>query len=242
MTTLRKLSAEEDRWLFGTEIDQETITSTVDILALSVDYRHNTIEFQNTDFMSVLTDQTNFLPLSECSLQLAQKIRNYYRQKLTMMILKGGELSGYRKKMYQLVANNFLGEIARSDVGALIKLYEFYHEDQTMETLLAQTVSVDPQNYVIECNTDVYTFICSVNRVTRHIKQKRYFFKDSQDRLVWLQVEHKSQAIPVLDYMFKTGKKYKIESTANPFPVAGYNRDFFALNLGNNFNIVELIQ
>lgn len=211
------------------------ITLPIDILALSIQHRLD----NNTDLTSSFLSGDVCLTLSDHSLQLAKEIRDYYRQKLSMLVLKGGELTAFRKKMYRLVAEEVLNEISDDEIGALIRLYDFYHEDLAIEKLLNQTTSADPNIRYHTPIIDVYTFLTSVDRITRHSKQKRYFFKNSRDQLGWFQVEYKSQAIPVLNYVFKNNKKYKIVSTPTPSAIAGYNDDFFALHIGNNFELID---
>jgi hypothetical protein len=74
----------------------------------------------------------------------AQAIRDYYTQRYTMQVLKGGQLTEYQQKTAQFLSG--LHHLTTEELGLLYKLPYFYEEDQTYEEFskLYNTTKLSP--------------------------------------------------------------------------------------------------
>jgi hypothetical protein len=73
----------------------------------------------------------------------AQAIRDYYNQRYTMRVLKGGQLTEYQQKTAQFLSG--LHHLTTEELGLLYKLPYFYEEDRALEQVVATTGSAEFQ-------------------------------------------------------------------------------------------------
>jgi hypothetical protein len=71
----------------------------------------------------------------------AQAIRDYYNQRYTMRVLKGGKLTEYQQKTAQFLSG--LHHLTTEELGLLYKLPYFYEEDRALEQVATGTNSVE---------------------------------------------------------------------------------------------------
>jgi hypothetical protein len=71
----------------------------------------------------------------------AQAIRSYYSNAYTMKVLKGRPLTEYQQKTAEFLSG--LYHLTTDELGLLYKLPYFYEEDLALDTVIAQTVSVE---------------------------------------------------------------------------------------------------
>ena len=169
----------------------------------------------------------------------AEQIRNYYTAKITTLGLRGENISKFRKRMYAVVTNN--RSFNRSEIGILYRLIDFYQEDQFMDSTLENSTSV-ARNNLPERLDDEFEYIGNINRTTKSVKQKRFWFRNSRGQLATFYVDSvAASAVPVLEQYLIPKKRYCIKDpVANLVCLVGQDPNFFAYYLGKNYTIKEV--
>jgi hypothetical protein len=168
----------------------------------------------------------------------AEQIRNYYTAKITTLGLRGESISKFRKRMYAVVTNN--RSFDRSEIGILYRLIDFYREDQFMDSILENSTSV-ASNIFPKTLCDEFEYIGNVNRITKSVKQKRFWFCNNRGQLATFYVDSvAASAVPVLEQYLIPKKRYRIQDpVANLICLVGQDPNFFAYYLGKNYTIEE---
>lgn len=176
--------------------------------------------------------------VSELDLAQAAEIRNYYRAKLVNIVLRGEPLTSFRKRMYTVLENT--RSVNKNEVGILYRLPGFYVEDTFMDGIMENAVTVSKSSFGQKLIDD-FVYLGKINRITRHVKQQRYWFRNASNQLACFHVESQSNsAIPILDQYLQTGKRYSIEDLkAQTMCLVGQDPNFCAYYLGKNYTIKE---
>ena len=160
------------------------------------------------------------IPTEKHYCQLADDVRNYYKNKLSMAMLKGVQLTDFRKELYKLVTQP-TNELHSNQGKILYKLPEFYHEDIAMDKILENAVSTC---YFDDDKADgVFTYLGVVDMSTKRIKEKRHWFKNTEGKLATIYLEKRNNAVaPLVEKYLICGKEYHIVQQ-RPVSIRMYN-------------------
>ena len=160
------------------------------------------------------------IPIEKHYCQLADDVRNYYKNKLSMAMLKGVKLTDFRKELYKLVTQP-TNELHSNQGKILYKLPEFYHEDVAMDKILENAVSTC---YFDDDKADgVFTYLGVVDKSTKHCKEKRYWFKNTENKLATIYVDRTNNTVaPLIEKYLICGKEYHIVQQ-HPLSIRMYN-------------------
>lgn len=178
--------------------------------------------------------------LNDEDLATAQAIRNYYAGKIVGLGLRGIPLTPIKKCMYDIVTQG-KHVIKKSQIGLLYRLPGFYQEDLFMDKILEDSKSIDNRTVSIDGFNTRFQYIGNVNRTTRRVKQKRFWFRNDEQKLACFYVDSTNNpALPILTKFLSVGNHYRIETDfAGVVPVYSSNEPFSAIYLGQNYNIEE---
>lgn len=109
------------------EYDEQVIQFSDDPIALACASARTSAE-HSTVYLSLESVQ-----ITEEDRIQASLIRRYYQNRYAMLILRGEEISEFRKKVYGLMTGDT--RLKRKELGLLYKLPHFYAEDQQLEDL-----------------------------------------------------------------------------------------------------------
>lgn len=176
--------------------------------------------------------------VSDLDLAQAEEIRDYYRAKLVNIGLRGEVLTPFRKRMYTVVENN--RSVNLSEIGILYRLPDFYVEDTFMDGVMENAVTVS-KSILGQAIEDDFVYLGKIGRTTRHVKQQRYWFRNTKNQLACFYVGSRANpAIPILDQYLQTGRRYCIaDQNAQAMCLVGQDPNFYAYYLGQNYTIQE---
>jgi hypothetical protein len=92
------------------------------------------------DFVSKYPDLFSIAVITDQDRSLAQEIRKYYQDLILMQLLAGQKVSEFRRKLYGFLTGRT--QLLHEDIGLLYKLPYFYHHDQDLLSVVAQSTSV----------------------------------------------------------------------------------------------------
>lgn len=141
--------------------------------------------------------------------EMAAMTRKYYRDKFVIDGLRGKPMTPFRTVLYGILC----GEPIRKDqVGMLMRLPYFYHEDVTYNEIFSKTVDLPkdqikklPQEKTMELKPLVENF---VGRKGNEILQ--YWFTDSDNHAIMLAVKMDNPLRSFIHSMFKKGEVIKL--------------------------------
>ena len=164
----------------------------------------------------------------------ALAIRKYYRNKLTMLILKQtqGKLSKFRTDLYDFL-NNDSRKYDKKLIPLIIKLPDFYAEDCALDQLAKEHNSIDVHVKNINATVD---YVATIKRTSSRSKFTRYFFKTKQNFLVEVNVPNE-QAKGPMDFIAKLGTvRLKGQVFTNKF----HDKDFVYAKTDKHFEILPV--
>jgi hypothetical protein len=164
----------------------------------------------------------------------ALAIRKYYRNKLTMLILKKtqGKLSKFRTDLYDFL-NNDSRKYDKALIPLIIKLPDFYAEDCAIDRLAKEYNSIDTNISKIDTTVE---YVARVNRTTSRSKFSRYFFKTTQNYLVEVTVPNE-QATGPMDFIAKLGT---VRLKGQVFTKKFHDKDFVYATTNKHFEILPV--
>jgi hypothetical protein len=164
----------------------------------------------------------------------ALAIRKYYRNKLTMLILKKtqGKLSKFRTDLYDFL-NNDSRKYDKALIPLIIKLPDFYAEDCAIDRLAKEYNSIDTNVSKIDTTVE---YVARVNRTTSRSKFSRYFFKTTQNYLVEVTVPNE-QATGPMDFIAKLGT---VRLKGQVFTKKFHDKDFVYATTNKHFEILPV--
>lgn len=164
----------------------EIFESKKDILALSVCWARLRDKDSGNNLYRInsMVDDVLFNELTLDDIDYANKIRNYYVNKITVLTLKNIELTPFRKDLKELV-NSDGRKFKESVIPLAYRLPEFYEYDLAFEELvynynreLKNFESTEPLTL-----TKDLSLVKTFNVNTRRQKRKEYWFKDIDNNL-----------------------------------------------------------
>lgn len=165
------------------------------------------------EFVSHLTDEDR---------EHAEKIKTFYKQKLTAVILKDDYFSEYRKKLLNLLTKQDRA-YTRNDAAIAFRLPEFYEYDTALieqvfnENLMTLAISNQSKRNRFY-DVKKLTFISKLHRKTKHRNVNHYWFRDEENNRVLLEVHVDNNLTNLFESHIQKG----------PITVSGYytTRDF----------------
>lgn len=131
-------------------------------------------------------------------LDLSGKIQKYYKNKLLMRRLKGLHFTKFQEALEQVLDNP--RKIKQSQIRILLKLDDFYQEDQSVDNLFKQYATIDGDPRTCEID-DEFVFVESIDRYTKKSKIKKYFFKNSKNNLLEIASDLGTNELRLMDYL-----------------------------------------
>ena len=214
----------------------------IDPLALIVKWHNEQIFYKHTVSDLLLNrniyykSHAEYYQVSDQDQQQAKNIRDYYKQKFVMLVLKGIPLTDFRKKLYLIVENKY--RASEAEFGVLYRLPTFYDEDIFMDMLLEGAVSCDKP---LAANfNESFQFVGSHDRITRGIKDTRYWFKNKNQQIATIFIEKNSHANPIVKQYLKKDSWYRFyDDSYNCDRLLGRDDNFCAIFLSKNYKISE---
>ena len=187
----------------------EVVESPEDILALSVCWKR--YREQGVSPAAKLLDRALFEKLTQEDRDKADVIRDYYSKKLMMIKLTGdGNLSKYRTDLSKFLHSE--RNITTSNLfGLIYYLPVFYDYDIELDHIKSQFATTCHNKSGFK--TDNLTPIKKINRKSAKINHIQYWFKNSNDNGVYVNVSYDNQLLNVWDHTFSTNKVLKIEGS-----------------------------
>lgn len=202
-------------------IRYEIIESKQDIIALSTCWsrlrKFNNSKSIDKLIISSLVDETLFAQVSQDDIDFANKIREYYVNKITVLTLKNIELSSFRKDLKDLV-NSDGKKFKESIMPLAYRLPEFYEYDNEFEELIFNhNREVKNFNYAMDEELTMDLSLVKTFKVNnKRQRRKEYWFKDLHNNLITYYVDVSNPLIGLLDKLVEndikiTGKFNKQE-------------------------------
>jgi hypothetical protein len=120
------------------------------------------------------------------NIELAENIIKHYRNRITMKILTGDNISKFNKALFDFCGKkNHVVDL--DELPMLVKLSEFYKEDKFHDELIKLNFSVDPLNNLPVNAEVVLKYIGRISRKTKRDDLTRYYFSTDDNKLFALQ-------------------------------------------------------
>ena len=253
-TVRNTIAIDFDDFNEGGEFDLDPVKDTT--YQFNIDPLAYVVKWHKEDFRSVLKygtigellgklarykkEMPALFDVSDDELAAADAIRSYYKCKLVNLGLRGEKLTPFRRRMYEVITKD--RSIKKSQIGILYRLPGFYQEDMFMDGILENSKSISKTDFGQSID-DRFEYLGNVARSTRHTKQLRFWFRNSQNQLAAFYVDsNRNSALPVLSEYFTPGKHYHIQDPwTNAVCLVGQDADFLAYYLGQNYTIKECV-
>jgi hypothetical protein len=132
----------------------------------------------------------------------AQAIRDYYNQRYTMRVLKGGKLTEYQQKTAQFLSG--LHHLTTEELGLLYKLPYFYEEDRALEQVVAKTISTEFQLPHLSQLTDyTLTPIVEIFKSRKGGEFVEFVYQDQNNQAVMIMVRAGDNMVAMLRGLFR---------------------------------------
>ena len=164
----------------------------------------------------------------------ALSIRKYYRNKLTMLILKRtqGKMSKFRTDLYDFLNNDSL-KYDKALIPLIIKLPDFYAEDCAIDRLAKEYNSIDTNVSKIDTTVE---YVATIKRTSARSKFSRYFFKTPNNYLVEVTVPNE-QATGPMDFIASLGT---VRLKGQAFTKKFHDKDFVYATTNKHFEILPV--
>jgi hypothetical protein len=138
---------------------------------------------------------------------VADKIRNYYEQKLILLKLQGKSLSKYRMALENFLTSENKTKIDHDQEGLLYRLPEFYEYDIWMNNLFecnpsAESTDIGPFKKHINLNI---RYLETRRKITRTKNLYEYWFK-TDEFFVLYSVEKKNKLRNLFESLLRSGQ------------------------------------
>ena len=164
----------------------------------------------------------------------ALSIRKYYRNKLTMLILKKtqGKMSKFRTDLYHFL-NNDSRKYDKALIPLIIKLPDFYAEDCALDRLAKEYTSINANVSKIDTTVE---YVTTIKRTSSRSKFTRYFFKTPNNYLVEVTVPNE-QATGPMDFIASLGT---VRLKGQAFTKKFHDKDFVYATTNKHFEILPV--
>lgn len=131
---------------------------------------------------------------------MAQRIRNYYNQRYTMRVLKGGQLTEYQQKTAQFLSG--LHHLTTEELGLLYKLPYFYTEDCGIDSIVESTVT---HNQSPRRDHAEYTLtpVKEVFRTRKGGEMVQFWYRDQDNHAVLIDCRATDNLLTMLRGLFR---------------------------------------
>ena len=180
-----------------TEKPKPVLAFQADPVALScANYRYWT----TTRALSALNDCT----VNDDDRALAERIRQYYGHKLTMIKLRGRTLSKFQEKLGAYLVGQY--ELVQGDEGIVYRLPFFYHEDRAEDELFEKFSANSPPlpGQSLHRRQRLYP-VSSVYKSRKYRDKQVYWWNTDHNTLVQWSVDAKSDFQPLVQSLFDRG-------------------------------------
>ena len=186
------------------------------------------------DVHTALYNYTQFGIINPEHIDKALAIRKYYRNKLTMLILKKtqGKLSKFRTDLYDFL-NNDSRKYDKALIPLIIKLPDFYAEDCAIDRLAKEYNSIDTNVSKIDTTVE---YVATIKRTSQRSKFSRYFFKTPNNYLVEVTVPNE-QATGPMDFIANLGT---VRLKGQAFTKKFHDKDFVYATTNKHFEILPV--
>lgn len=163
---------------------------------------------------------------NDLQIERANKIRRYYRNKLTIQVLKSQSMSLFRVDLQELLHMDSC-KLKLKFLPMMIRLPAFYKEDTVLDDLKKTTLSPRPECMRSEKETKTLQFLQTSHRKTKNQDTKWYWFVDDRNLLHRLSVDGKNKLSHVLEKFLD--KPVTIEANYPVQVVRGHDLSFFSV-------------
>jgi len=182
------------------------LSSTVDMLAISVAWKRLRDSNEVYQTVSSLLDESLFDAVTPEDLTLAESIRIYYQQKLIKLrLLSNKELSKFRADL-SIYINGPGTTFNESDLPMIYRLPEFYEYDISIDRIKQVVKMHMPIKSVFGANNIAITkTLIPIKYLTRSVKKVKiheYWLKDDQDFLHLIAIGHDNALQHIWDKEF----------------------------------------
>jgi hypothetical protein len=132
----------------------------------------------------------------------AQAIRDYYNQRYTMRVLKGGQLTEYQQKAAQFLSG--LHHLTTEELGLLYKLPYFYEEDRALEQVVAQTISTEFRlPHLSEMTEYTLTPVVEIFKSRKGGEFVEFVYRDQNNHAVMMIIRASDNMVAMLRGLFR---------------------------------------
>jgi hypothetical protein len=132
----------------------------------------------------------------------AQAIRDYYNQRYTMRVLKGGKLTEYQQKTAQFLSG--LHHLTTEELGLLYKLPYFYEEDRALEQVVAATTSTEFRlPHLSEMSLYTLTPVVEIFKSRKSGEFVEFVYQDQNNQAVMMIVRASDNMVAMLRGLFR---------------------------------------
>ena len=198
-----------DEFMFRPDIKKyEVYEISQDLLALSVCWaRYRKVKDDNKvrPTITKLLDSELFRLVSEDDIAQANVIRDYYSKKIMVWKLKNIKLTPFREDMNTFIHSD--GKTFKESMMPLAyRLPEFYEYDVEFEKMSFEyNKEVKRQEKMHVTEKKHLTYIKSLSVNTRRLKKIEYWFSDSHNNLVQMNIETHNPLNTLLEKVITTG-------------------------------------
>jgi hypothetical protein len=142
--------------------------------------------------------------------QQAQLIKSHFKNSIMLRRLTGKIVSRWMERVAEIVDNS--KTIIGDDVRIAVTLPRFYNEYKQTEAIFKGKVPVEENIFKQDSINENFQFVGSVDRISTKEKQRRYYFANSQNKLLAVFVDLHTGAHNVWDYVTKHTPNIRIQS------------------------------
>ena len=132
----------------------------------------------------------------------AQAIRDYYNQRYTMRVLKGGQLTEYQQKTAQFLSG--LHHLTTEELGLLYKLPYFYDEDRALEHVVDQTTTTEFRlPHLSEMTEYTLTPVVEIFKSRKGGEFVEFVYRDQNNHAVMMIIRASDNMVAMLRGLFR---------------------------------------
>jgi hypothetical protein len=144
---------------------------------------------------------------NEDHIELAQKIKRFYRDRIMMRRLTGKTTSHFQNSVYKFATSETPNQIDVEAMGLMIKLPEFYEYDRKIdhlaETYNSKIETANNQQILRDPETHTLTLVERTQRKTKTTKDHEFWFIDENNHVNKLTVEIANPLVHLLERYIK---------------------------------------
>lgn len=218
---------------FLKDFDNETVLSlsvkhfTEDPLVLTVAARRRWINQDTIDRWPTSLDSVPTVPEDR---EVADRIREYYKNKILLRKLKTAEVTQFYQDLYGVITDSVITE---KHLGMLYRLPYFYYEDQERDQLREYFDSKGKMSlsspHLYEIDSKHLTPVKTLMRCRRGSERVEFWFETSEGLPVMIPVDSNNSLLELMHSIFDNGN-IEMSGYYKPTTMRGYD-DFVFYNL-----------